>query len=148
MFDIYIYSMPEGDYNLIIEDQSNEILVNEIFDTYDKAFRHASNYISERTIQEKLKWEEFLITAPEYIGEKPTGDKYKYRWTISKTSDSGNTFVIGWIWFNEKESGWEFESCGDRFLHNYKVGLIEWIRDTVMPTIYDYTFRREIGNDD
>lgn len=65
---------------------------------------------------EVVKWVE---TEPREVVDGRTGQK-----KISTRF----CFVVAWIWWNNKEPCWEFESVGTRFLEYYEEGLCEFIR--------------------
>ena len=47
--------------------------------------------------------------------------------TGEKKISTRSCYSVAHIWWNEKESGWEFKSVGARFLEDYVEGLNEFI---------------------
>ena len=76
----------------------------------------------------KFRFKNFGITRPTYLGDPPAdADR---RWDVVKyyTMDGKEyCYVMGMLYWNEKEPCFEFSSCGTRYLEGREDGLEEWI---------------------
>lgn len=48
-------------------------------------------------------------------------------WETGKKISTRSCYSVAFLWWNEKEPCWEFESVGTRFLEKYEEGLCEFI---------------------
>lgn len=79
-----------------------------------------------------MRFKQFEIRQCTFIGDPPTPDYHKWNFDLVKWnewSNSGNEsyFVIGTLRYNRRESCFQFESCGLRYLANREDGLEEWL---------------------
>ena len=75
-----------------------------------------------------MRFKQFEIRRPSFIGNPPTEDYYKYNFAVVKwADDNSHCWVIGELKWNEKEPCFEFESVGTRYLRDREDGLEEWL---------------------
>ena len=69
----------------------------------------------------------FEIRDITFVGEKPTNrPKYEYD-VICWAEDHSYCWSIARLWWNDKESGFEFESIGTRYLRYADDTLNKWL---------------------
>lgn len=77
----------------------------------------------------EIKFKDYFISKPMYLdGHEPDPwhfDVCKYH------KDLRTHFVIASFYWNDNEPGWEFNSCGTRYLQYYTEGLNEWLLDVM-----------------
>lgn len=75
-----------------------------------------------------MKFKQFEIRKPTFIGNPPTEDYYKYHFDIVKWADDNSyCWSIGELEWNDKEPCFEFKSVGTRYLEYRENGLEEWL---------------------
>jgi hypothetical protein len=75
-----------------------------------------------------MRFKQFEIRKPTFIGNPPSADYYKYNFDIVKWADDNSyCWVIGMLKWNKKEHCFEFESVGTRYLQDREDGLEEWL---------------------
>lgn len=75
-----------------------------------------------------MRFKQFEIRKPTFIGNPPTEDYHKYNFDIVKWADDNSyCWVIGMLKWNKKEPCFEFESVGTRYLRDREDGLEEWL---------------------
>lgn len=74
------------------------------------------------------RFKSFEIRKPTFIGEPPTPDYYKYNFDVVRWADDNtHCFTIGSLHWDKKNAGFEFKSCGLRYLQYAEPGLNEWL---------------------
>lgn len=81
---------------------------------------------------EKMRFLNFGIETPYFIGKPPTEDYCTYNFNVVKyTKDSISNkecnFVIGTLTYEPKDFTFKFKSCGLRYLEEREDGLEEWL---------------------
>lgn len=71
-----------------------------------------------------MRFKQFEIRKPTFLGNPPTEDYYKYNFDIVKWDDEFSIATFRW---NKKELGFDFESVGTRYLECREDGLEEWL---------------------
>lgn len=75
-----------------------------------------------------MRFKQFEIRKPSFIGDPPTEDYYKYNFSIVKwADDNSHCWVIGRLKWDKKEPCFDFESVGTRYLQDREDGLEEWL---------------------
>ena len=75
-----------------------------------------------------MRFKQFEIRKPLFFGDPPKGDYFKYNFDLVKwANDDLHCWSIGHLEYDKKESGFEFRSCGLRYLEYREDGLEEWI---------------------
>lgn len=75
-----------------------------------------------------MRFKQFEIRKPTMIGKPPTEDYYKYNFDVVKwANDNSHCWSIGFLRWDKKESCFDFESVGIRYLEDREDGLEEWI---------------------
>ena len=74
-----------------------------------------------------MRFKDFEFRPPTFLDGHTEKDWYNLvKWT--KTNDGKEYhFVIASIKYNNKECGWDFASCGTRYLQYREDGLEEWV---------------------
>ena len=79
-----------------------------------------------------MRFHNFGIESPVYLGEPPMKDYKKYIFDVVKyqnisTSGKETNFVIGTLFYDPKDFCFKFSSCGLRYLEERVEGLEEWL---------------------
>lgn len=75
-----------------------------------------------------MRFKQFEIRKPAFLGNPPTEDYYKYNFDIVKWADDNSyCWSIGFLRWNKKEPCFYFESVGTRYLEHREDGLEEWL---------------------
>lgn len=75
-----------------------------------------------------MRFKQFGISKPTFLGNPPTEDYYKYNFDVVKWADDNSyCWVIGCLKWNKREPCFEFESVGLRYLQDRENGLEEWL---------------------
>ena len=75
-----------------------------------------------------MRFKNFEIRKCTFIGDPPTPDYHKWNFDLVKWSDdNSHCWSIGHLEWSHKELGFEFRSCGLRYLEYREDGLEEWL---------------------
>lgn len=75
-----------------------------------------------------MRFKQFEIRKPTFLGNPPTEDYYKYNFNVVKWADNNShCWTIGFLRWNKNESWFKFESVGTRYLEDRESGLEEWL---------------------
>ncbi len=75
-----------------------------------------------------MRFKDFKITKPAFLGDPPSEDYDKYHFSVSKLSDDkSHVFVIAKLSWNPKENAFDFSSVGTRYLEYREDGLEQWL---------------------
>ena len=75
-----------------------------------------------------MRFKQFEIRKPTFLGNPPTEDYYKYNFDIVRwADDNSHCWSIGFLRWNKKEPCFEFESVGTRYFKYREDGLEEWL---------------------
>lgn len=78
-----------------------------------------------------MRFKQFEIRKPTFLGDPPTEDYYKYNFDLVKWDkgwdDKEYCFSIGHLEWNRSELYFAFKSHGLRYLQHRADGLEEWI---------------------
>lgn len=75
-----------------------------------------------------MRFKQFEIRKPTFLGNPPTEDYYEYNFDIVKWADDNSyCWSIGSLEWNKKEPCFEFKSVGTRYLEFREDGLEEWL---------------------
>lgn len=94
--------------------------------------------------EKKMKFKNFEIRKPTFLGNPPSEDYYKYNFDLVKWSDDNSScYSIGGLQYNKKEENFEFKSCGLRYLEYREDGLEEWIMKWCELKKIEYAYEEE-----
>ena len=75
-----------------------------------------------------MRFKQFEIRKPTFIGDPPTPEYYKYNFAVVVwAEDNSHCWSIARLRWNKKEPCFEFESVGTRYLTYRQDGLEEWL---------------------
>ena len=74
-----------------------------------------------------MKFKNFEIRTPTFIGNPPSEDYCKYNFDVVKWVSESTGLSIGLLSYNPKEDLFEFKSFGLRYLEQREDGLEEWL---------------------
>ena len=75
-----------------------------------------------------MRFKQFEIRKPTFLGNPPTEDYYEYHFDIVKwADDNSHCWSIGELEWNKREPCFEFKSVGTRYLQYREDGLEEWL---------------------
>ena len=75
-----------------------------------------------------MRFKQFEIKKPLLIGNSTAKDCCKYKFDLVKWADDNSyCWSIGFLRWNKKEHGFDFESVGTRYLEYRQDGLEEWL---------------------
>ena len=89
-----------------------------------------------------MRFKQFEIRKPTFLGSPPTEDYYKYNFDIVRwADDNSHCWSIGSLEWNKRELCFEFKSVGLRYLEGREDGLEEWLLKwcELKETEYRYT---------
>lgn len=93
-----------------------------------------------------MRFKQFEIRKPIFLGEPPTEDYYKYNFNVvvHPESDFEEGFlVIATLRWNKGECGFDFESVGTRYLKYREDGLEEWLLAWCEMKSVEYKYEEE-----
>lgn len=75
-----------------------------------------------------MRFKQFEIRQYTHFYIPSMEDEYKHHFEILKWAyDNSHCWVIGFLKWNKKEFGFDFESVGTRYLEDREDGLEEWL---------------------
>lgn len=93
----------------------------------------------------EMKFKQFEIRKPAFLGEPPTEDYYKYNFDVVKWNDDNQwCFSIGSISWDEGECSFRFESVLTRYLEEREDGLEEWLLKWCELKTVEYKYEEEL----
>ena len=94
-----------------------------------------------------MRFKNFEICKCSFIGEPPTPDYHKYNFDLVKWDvevidgvEKEYCFSIGHLEWDRKEHGFEFRSCGTRYLRYREDGLEEWLLKWCEMKAWEYNY--------
>ena len=92
-----------------------------------------------------MRFKQFEIRKPTFLGSPPTEDYYEYNFDIVKwADDNSHCWSIGSLKWNDREPCFEFESCGLRYLKFREDGLEEWLLKWCELKEIEYKYKEDI----
>lgn len=94
-----------------------------------------------------MRFKQFEIRKPVFLGEPPTEDYYKYNFDLVKWNDDwrsiGTCFSIGKLKWDKRECSFRFESVLTRYLEYREDGLEEWLLKWCDMKAVEYKYEEE-----
>lgn len=91
-----------------------------------------------------MRFKQFEIRKPTFLGNPPSEDYFKYNFDVVKwADDNSHCWSIGHLEYDRKEPGFEFRSVGLRYLRDREDGLEEWLSKWCELKELEYQYEEE-----
>lgn len=94
-----------------------------------------------------MRFKQFEIRKCTFLGDPPTPDYHKWNFDVVKwyknCEGKDSCFSIGHLEYDRREPGFEFRSCGTRYLEHREDGLEEWLLKWCELKVIEYRYEEE-----
>lgn len=94
-----------------------------------------------------MRFKQFEIRKCTFLGDPPTPDYHKWNFDVVKwyknCEGKDSCFSIGHLEYDRREPGFEFRSCGMRYLEHREDGLEEWLLKWCELKVIEYRYEEE-----